>query len=131
MSLVGVELGFSQCLVGLELCSTIDQFKMFDKKYYNLAANLKVDIENTGCLFPCSYTRYEVGFTRKSFLGHFGFGMQFGTLTTIVRKEYYIYPLLSFISDIGGSLGLFVGFSFFMVWDIMKDFIVLSRGMLK
>ena len=109
----------------------MDQFKLFDKKYYKLAANLKVDIENTGCLFPCSYTRYEVGFTRKSFLGHFGIGAQFGTLTTTVRKEYYIYPTLSFISDIGGSLGLFVGFSFFMVWDVLRDAAILCKGLLK
>ena len=30
--------------------------------------------------------------------------MQFGSVTTTVRKEYYIYPTLSFVSDIGGSL---------------------------
>ena len=59
-----------------------------------------------------------------------------------VKKEYYIYPLLSLVSDFGewcecdvwgdnatgsetflpgGSLGLFIGFSFFALWDIFKD----------
>ena len=114
--------------LGLEVCSTIDQFKRFDEEYYKLAANLKVDIESTGCLFPCTFTRYEVEFTRKSPLGHFGLTVMFGSLTTTVRKEYYIYPVLSFISDIGGSLGLFVGFSFFMVWDIMKDVTIIGRN---
>ena len=72
-----------------------------------------------------------------------------------MKKEYYIYPLLSLVSDFGelflhngvgvkdpdvrikkrngllfhlkgGSLGLFVGFSFFALWDIIKDWATLS-----
>jgi hypothetical protein len=115
-------------ILGLAVCSTQHQFKQFDEIYYKLAANLKVDIEATGCLFPCTYTRYEVGFTRKSPLGHFGLSVLMGSLTTTVHREYYIYPILSFISDLGGSLGLFVGFSFFMMWDIFTNIIVLSKS---
>ena len=31
------------------------------------------------------------------------------------------YDIVSLVSDIGGTLGLFVGFSFFAFWDILKD----------
>ena len=36
------------------------------------------------------------------------------------RKEVEVYPLESFISEFGGALGLFVGFSFMMIWDIFE-----------
>ena len=32
-------------------------------------------------------------------------------------RESLVYPTMSFISELGGSLGLFVGFSFLTVWD--------------
>ena len=41
------------------------------------------------------------------------------------------YDIVSLVSDIGGTLGLFVGFSFFAFWDILKDFAVVVRHTLK
>ena len=34
-----------------------------------------------------------------------------------VKKQTLIYPLVSFLAEMGGSLGLFLGFSLMMVWD--------------
>ena len=34
------------------------------------------------------------------------------------------YGIVSLVSDVGGTLGLFVGFSFFSLWDICKDLAV-------
>ena len=34
-----------------------------------------------------------------------------------------IYPLVSLIADIGGTLGLFVGFSFMTIWDGVEVFV--------
>ena len=39
-----------------------------------------------------------------------------------IEKETYVYPTISFIGELGGSLGLFVGFSFLTVFDFF-DFI--------
>ena len=48
------------------------------------------------------------------------------TLTLIVsfdytearlRREVWAYPAISFIAEMGGSLGLFIGVSFLSVWD--------------
>ena len=36
------------------------------------------------------------------------------------RKEVEVYPFQSFVSEFGGALGLFVGFSFMMIWDIFE-----------
>ena len=36
---------------------------------------------------------------------------------TQVLKEVEAYPVLSLVADVGGVLGLFIGFNFLMVWD--------------
>ena len=34
--------------------------------------------------------------------------------------EEYLYDGISFIAELGGALGLFLGFSFFMLWDFVE-----------
>ena len=34
-----------------------------------------------------------------------------------MEKEKLIYPLSSLVAEFGGTLGLFIGFSFIGVWD--------------
>ena len=34
-----------------------------------------------------------------------------------VLTEEEAYPFLSLVADVGGVLGLFIGFNFLMVWD--------------
>ena len=34
-----------------------------------------------------------------------------------VLTEEKDYPLLSLVADVGGVLGLFIGFNFLMIWD--------------
>ena len=34
-----------------------------------------------------------------------------------LEKEVWDYPTISFIAEMGGSLGLFIGVSFLSVWD--------------
>ena len=47
-----------------------------------------------------------------------------------IEKEAYVYPLISFIGELGGSLGLFVGFSFLTIFDFY-DFVQKSFKTLK
>ena len=37
--------------------------------------------------------------------------------TVKVLKEQAAYPILSLVADIGGILGLFIGFNFLMIFD--------------
>ena len=47
---------------------------------------------------------------------------------TLTRKnEVWIYPIESFVSEFGGALGLFLGFSFLMIWDIVKVIMISER----
>ena len=41
-------------------------------------------------------------------------------------KEAYVYGFVSFVSEFGGSLGLFLGFSFLMVWEIMEHLVLIG-----
>ena len=50
---------------------------------------------------------------------------------TITRKkEVWIYPIESLISEFGGALGLFLGFSFLMIWDMMKIIVTSEKAKL-
>ena len=37
-----------------------------------------------------------------------------------LEKEVWAYPTISFIAEMGGSLGLFIGVSFLSVWDFWE-----------
>ena len=37
-----------------------------------------------------------------------------------LEKEVWAYPAISFIAEMGGSLGLFIGVSFLSVWDFWE-----------
>ena len=34
-----------------------------------------------------------------------------------VQREQRAFPFISLVADVGGVLGLFIGFNFLMVWD--------------
>ena len=74
----------------------------------------------TGCLFPCNYNEYRVLETDLKELNFFGVSLSYGSISTTVLREYLIYPWDSLVADFGGTLGLFVGFSFVMLWDIIQ-----------
>ena len=48
---------------------------------------------------------------------YFGFLIRFPSTNVKKLRESLVYPPMSFISELGGSLSLFVGFSFLTVWD--------------
>ena len=55
------------------------------------------------------------------------FMLGYNYVSTDIRyeKEAWVYPVVSFIAELGGSLGLFVGFSFLTFWDCL-DFLLVK-----
>ena len=53
----------------------------------------------------------------------------FATKSILVRKEVLAFPTDSLVADLGGILGLFLGFNFLMVWEWMLKgfFVVFNR----
>ena len=45
--------------------------------------------------------------------------MVFESSTVYVEKEELAYDIETFVADLGGVLGLFVGFNFLMAWDFV------------
>ena len=66
----------------------------------------------------------------KKDFGQFGLLLSYGWTKTTILREFYIYDFQTLVSDFGGSLGLFVGFSFFLLWDFCKDSISFFLGQL-
>ena len=74
----------------------------------------------TDCLKPCKYRQYH--FTGESapttFKSEFPtFSLWAVSKETLVKTEHLVYPLSSFVADFGGTLSLFLGFSFISLWD--------------
>ena len=53
----------------------------------------------------------------KDILSSLGYNLILAASEVNEEEEHYIYDFISFISECGGSLGLFLGFSFFMITD--------------
>ena len=50
----------------------------------------------------------------------------FSSTTLTLKQETLVYPTESFIAEVGGSLGLFVGFSFLNLWDYLLTLLICS-----
>ena len=56
----------------------------------------------------------------KKFSKNFLFINSFDYTEARQEKEVWAYPVISFIAEMGGSLGLFIGVSFLSVWDFLE-----------
>ena len=112
-------------------CSEKHQFEHFEHLHLQLAVKDQAHVqETTGCFLPCTYTEYKVAAREKKDFGRFGLLLSYGWTRTTVLREFYIYDFPTLVSDFGGSLGLFVGFSFFMLWNFCKDSVSFVVGRL-
>ena len=48
-----------------------------------------------------------------------GFIFAFSSTFLKIKEDKWLYSIESFIAEVGGSLGLFLGFSFLGIWDII------------
>ena len=94
-----------------------DRAELFEKLR---AADLEEIALLTGCLKPCQYRKYH--FVKgKERVGlkfeDFAFSLWAVSKKTTIKTEQLIYPITSLVADFGGTLGLFLGFSFITLWD--------------
>ena len=118
--------------------SNMSQMRNYNKEFRNIAMKTRDEFKDeTKCLLPCKYMEYKVHFkilhTRFFFNFHQFFFQLSEPLTEAytetvlfiklqnqyieVMREEEAYPPLSLVADIGGVLGLFIGFNFMMLWD--------------
>ena len=113
----------------ITMCKTKDEydcnFKLFDK----FLAEITIDM----CPKACSVLQYSetiiLGDRNKMYRPNKSdylrrFAYHFGKLqNVIVHKEYLIYDFVGVIGSAGGTLGLFVGFSFSNIIDTLMIFL--------
>ena len=66
----------------------------------------------------------------KDILSSLGYNLILAASEVNEEEENYIYDFISFISECGGSLGLFLGFSFFMVLDYLAPTFMIMKKLL-
>ena len=66
----------------------------------------------TGCLLPCSYTHYSLSDSNSFASNETEFVISYALTDLITEEEMLVFPLDSLVSELGGALGLFLGFSF-------------------
>ena len=100
----------------------MEQLTKFEKKFYELSGLEQKKIQNqTGCLLPCRYNEYKiVDVPIPIGVDNLSIQLLLATTTVLVKTEELFYPFESFLAEFGGALGLFLGFSFMMAWDVFQ-----------
>ena len=100
---------------------------MFEHFYNELLSGESYSITKiTGCKKPCFYKRYNIvqGETTSESDVKFWAASNF----TRVEKEQLVYPLSSLVAEFGGTLGLFLGFSFLAAWNELSKGLVFIKS---
>ena len=115
--------------------STLISLGSFDKKYeceddeQELCSFYEFDTYKANCPKPCSIVQYhgridlwesnEPNKNDSSFVIYLRFA---SPLTTTLYEEYVIYDIFGTIGSVGGTLGIFIGFSFSGVLGLITSF---------
>ena len=110
-------------------CESEKQFQEFEQIYRKLMNAESFEIfEITGCKKPCRYNEYRFASANAEVMPKVdgkptsGWIVFWGASNrTWTEEEILLYPFTSLIAEFGGSLGLFLGFSFMAIWDKFKD----------
>ena len=112
----------------LPVCSELDKRRYFHGNYSCIAEyDLNEIMDLTECLKPCTYKEYKLVGSEIFSVGEHGIFFRFVDREVVIEKEMTSYSALSFLADIGGSLGMFLGFSFLMVWDGVAEVLINIR----
>ena len=99
----------------------LDYEKAYQDMFYYDRKKLKV---KAGCKVPCQYQHYALVGTPANFETAVPyFILQFASTDVTTNEEVLNFPFESLVCEFGGSLGLFLGFSFFGTFDILVSLI--------
>ena len=109
--------------ISLPLCETVDDNYKFYNYYYTEYYRKAED----GCSKSCVITRYAgkyqntiTGYANKTYVP---VSFWFSSNETEVHQEYLVYNTFEFVGSIGGTLGLFIGFSFHDVFKFAMNYV--------
>ena len=110
-------------------------FSFFEKKYFAMAQSVLQEIvEITSCPPPCSYTEYRFE-TQPVDFGENKATLELilwlSTPYVLLETEQYLYPFKSLVADVGGTLGLFLGFSIMSLWEYVEILMMIGLKITK
>ena len=106
------------------VCTSEDQFNQFESSYGELA-NADIDriVQVTGCKEPCNFKEYKFVDSSPAVWSKRGcVAFWAASQKTQREEEVLLYPFTSLIAEFGGSLGLFLGFSFLSIWQELRGY---------
>ena len=100
-------------------CSSVEQLQEFEKQYEEIDTwSIDRITKYLGCLPNCEYTEYQLAKAPIKYSSDkLGIYIALTSLDVAKMTEEIVYPVESFISEFGGALGLFLGFSLMMFWN--------------
>ena len=112
----------------LPVCDKLEQIKNFEAEYFKLGGFVQADyVDKCSCPLPCRYKEYQIiGEPIDGKPNQLQLAFVFANWEVTEAVEEHIYSFESFVSEFGGSLGLFLGFSFYMLLDpfiLFMDFV--------
>ena len=106
-------------------CTTVEQIMKIAKAYDKIVRMTQTALVNyTRCTLPCNYVEFQlVEEPVKTKDVNQTLDLVWLNTHALERTEQLLYPLESFVSEFGGALGLFLGFSCMMVCDVLQGLI--------
>ena len=107
----------------LPKCTKVQELERIDDEFQKALYNSKeIFSSSTGCNFPCRYIEYQLVGEPVPFDPKLqGIALLLTNLRITEKRETVLYPFESFLAEFGGALGLFVGFSFFGFFGLIKS----------
>lgn len=96
----------------LTVCSTPSSFAKFNRFVSKKARQVVSGAELVGCELPCKETHFKVNTDREDRYRRGDVKIFYPKNDVFVWEEYLVYDLNAIVSGVGGSMGLFLGFSF-------------------
>ena len=96
--------------------------RAYEEMYRKIASVEESDLQGvSGCKIPCNFLQYRVmGEPLNARSSDQELTMWMATTNVEIKTEEFIYPFRSFVADVGGILGLFLGVSFLSLLDVIK-----------
>ena len=104
-------------------CNTTGELEAHWNANFELYSADEKKLKNiTGCQLPCHFHQYSIVGTPLKFeiQGYSYISLYYASTDLTLSQEVLLYPFDSLVSEFGGALGLFLGFSFLGLLDIIQ-----------
>ena len=117
----------------LPKCTKMSSMKAIESYYNQVHYSSEEELkELTGCRLPCTYTHYSLLDFSTIIIGNDSdFVIHYALTDLITEEEVLLFPFDSLVSEFGGALGLFLGFSFLGALSMMQIWVKAMFSMVR